>query len=389
MQKRTTNYSFQKFGDVFYSVNHNAGHLIDYVENDFKITNKSFDSFYYSSDPVYLDTKSGIIMLVVSKDGKRFEEYVIHRVVRLKPDIYFNYVSISRESVLQIHYSSHGMNQKMMQNPYTYQALVSRMNLKEIFTCFYQVRKSNYIFPGETHDYYELTYIDHGTLDTTVDGQKYRLQKYDLILYYPGQFHTQSTDDQSTCSYLTITFDMDNKLPGDLKNSVFHTHKDIYQVLSEFMKFIQSDGHLNSEMVLLYLKQILILLYQFDDESQEQQSITANPMQEHYESTLLNEILVFINNNVYKQFTVEDLCMKFSISRSSLQNLFKSNIHITPKQYISNVKLNQAKIMIHEHNQTISEISDILGFTSIHYFSRKFKLQYGISPTDYAKSISQ
>ena len=44
MQKRTTNYSFQKFGDVFYSVNHNAGHLIDYVENDFKITNKSFDS---------------------------------------------------------------------------------------------------------------------------------------------------------------------------------------------------------------------------------------------------------------------------------------------------------------------------------------------------------
>ena len=41
MQKRTTNYSFQKFGDVFYSVNHNAGHLIDYVENDFKITNHS------------------------------------------------------------------------------------------------------------------------------------------------------------------------------------------------------------------------------------------------------------------------------------------------------------------------------------------------------------
>ena len=39
MQKRTTNYSFQKFGDVFYSVNHNAGHLVDYVENDFKITN--------------------------------------------------------------------------------------------------------------------------------------------------------------------------------------------------------------------------------------------------------------------------------------------------------------------------------------------------------------
>ena len=36
MQKRTTNYSFQKFGYVFYSVNHNAGHLVDYVETILK-----------------------------------------------------------------------------------------------------------------------------------------------------------------------------------------------------------------------------------------------------------------------------------------------------------------------------------------------------------------
>lgn len=388
MQKRTTNYTFQKFGDVFYSVNRKSGHLDNYVDNEFRITNQNFDSFYYSNDPVYLDTKSGIIMLVVSKDGQTYEEYVIHRVVRLKPNIYFNYVSISKESVLQISYSSHGISQKIMNKPYTYNALISKMNLNEIFTCFYQVRKSNYTFPGESHDYYELTYIDHGTLDTAVDGQQFRLQKYDLILYYPGQFHTQSTDSQSTCSYLTITFDMKNSLQGDLKNRVFHTRKDIYQVLSEFMKCIQTEGYLNSELTLLYLKQVLILLFQFDDK-EEEQSTAGNPMQEHYESTLLNEILVFINNNVYKAFTVEDLCMKFSISRSSLQNLFKTNIHITPKQYISNVKLNQAKVMIHEHKRTISEISDILGFTSIHYFSRKFKLQYGMSPTEYAKSITQ
>ena len=74
MQKRTTNYTFQKFGDVFYSVNHKIGHAVDYVENEFKITNQTFDSFYYSSEPVYLDTHSGIIMLVVSKDGKNYED---------------------------------------------------------------------------------------------------------------------------------------------------------------------------------------------------------------------------------------------------------------------------------------------------------------------------
>ena len=265
--------------------------------------------------------------------------------------------------------------------------MVSKINLKEILTCFYQVRKSNYVFPGESHDYYELTYIDHGKLDMTLDGKEYHLNKYDLIIYYPGQFHTQSTDNESTCSYLTIMFDMETKMDVSLMNRVFKTRKDIYNVLSAFMKAIQSKEYLSEEMALAYLKEVLILLYQFDTKTDEESNV--NPMQEHYENTLLNEILVFIHNNIFTAFTLEDLCQKFSISRSSLQSLFRTNIHITPKHYISNLKLNQAKLLIQEHKYTISEISDMLGFTSIHYFSRKFKLQYGLSPSDYAKSINQ
>ncbi|MVO76226.1 AraC family transcriptional regulator, partial [Paeniclostridium sordellii] len=36
---------------------------------------------------------------------------------------------------------------------------------------------------------------------------------------------------------------------------------------------------------------------------------------------------------------------------------------------------------------TFSEIADYLAFSSIHYFSKKFKSEFGISPTEYAKSI--
>ncbi len=387
MQKRTTNFTFQKYGSVYYTINRKSTSLQDYELNDFKIENKSFDSFYYSSDPVYINAKEGIIMLVVYKEQERYEEYVVHRIVRLKPNVRFNYISISNQSVIQIYYSKAGISQVLMKEPYEYHPLVSKIDLKEILTCFYQVRKSNYVFPGESHDHYELTYIDHGCLDTTIDGQKYNLKKYDLILYYPGQFHTQSTDAENTCSYLTITFDLESTLGKSLKNRVFHTKKNVYQALTEFMKVTQNEGYMNDELSLLYLKQILIFLCQ-DGENEDEDLLSTNPMQEHYESALLNEILVYINNNIFKAFTVEDLCVKFSISRSSLQSLFKNNIYITPKQYISNVKLNQAKIMIHEHKHTISEISDVLGYTSIHYFSRKFKLQYGMSPTEYAKSIT-
>lgn len=386
MLKRTTNYTFHVFGDVFYSLK-SAGKSGSTIENTLKLKNKGFDAWYYSSTTVYLNCASGIILLVTSKDGIKYEEFVIHRVVRIKPGIYFNFVTISKESTLEMAYAPSGLKQRNMDKPYHYEAMVSKILIDEILACYYQVRKSNYIFPGESHQYYELTYIDHGSLNTTIDGKEYNLNKYDLILYYPGQFHTQSTDSEHTCSYLTIIFDMDCQLDEDLKNRVFHTRKDIYQVLSKFMKVIQNDLYLNNELAMIYLKEVLIFLYQFDIKKED--AISSNPMQEHYENTLLNEILVYIYNNMYTNITVEDLCQKFSISRSSLQNLFRDNIHITPKQYMSNVKLNQAKILIQEHKRTISEISDILGFTSIHYFSRKFKMQYGLSPTDYAKSINQ
>ncbi|WP_289804372.1 helix-turn-helix domain-containing protein [Dubosiella newyorkensis] len=45
--------------------------------------------------------------------------------------------------------------------------------------------------------------------------------------------------------------------------------------------------------------------------------------------------------------------------------------------------------MIQEHKYTISEISDRLGFTSVHYFSRKFKSHFSIAPTDYAKQCQK
>lgn len=386
MLKRTTNYLFQTFGSVFYDMK-SAIQGESTVSNSLYLSNKEFDSFYYSHAPVYITCEKGIVLLVVSKDGVQYDEFVIHRAIHLQPGIYFNFVSISNDSKVQVVYSPSGLNQKKMKEPFIYQRMVSKINLKEILTCFYQVRKSNYVFPGESHDYYELTYIDHGKLDMTLDGKEYHLNKYDLIIYYPGQFHTQSTDNESTCSYLTIMFDMETKMDVSLMNRVFKTRKDIYNVLSAFMKAIQSKEYLNEEMAMAYLKEALILLYQFDTKTDEESNV--NPMQEHYENTLLNEILVFIHNNIFTAFTVEDLCQKFSISRSSLQSLFRTYIHITPKHYISNLKLNQAKLLIQEHKYTISEISDMLGFTSIHYFSRKFKLQYGLSPTDYAKSINQ
>ena len=95
-----------------------------------------------------------------------------------------------------------------------------------------------------------------------------------------------------------------------------------------------------------------------------------------------------MNEKVTEPITIEEICHKFFMSRSSLQALFKMYLHSSPKSYLLNIKLQKSKELIRENQYTISEIADMLGFSSIHYFSRLFKKYYDVSPSEYAKEAS-
>lgn len=380
MLNRTTSYPFQAYGDVLYQMPPvNA----DMAESTHSIHNKDFDTSFISTEPVYLECPEGIALLAVSVDGMSFEEFVMARTVKLKAGVHFNVISISGKAKIRIRYVPQTMGSHPMETSVSYDPIISRLNLKEILSSYYQIRKGSYQSGREKNSFYELIYVDHGEMDVTVDDETYHMQKYDLMLYHPGQKHSLETTEDSSCSYMSIAFTMDTGIKGNLKNRVFHTRKDLYQTLTRFMKAIQEDTPLNMELAMLHLKEVLILLYQFDGE--EKPAGQETTLQSHYDDTMLNEILVFIHNNVYASYTVEDLCQKFSISRSSLQALFRANLGMTPKQYISELKLNEAKKLISQHEHTISQVSDLLGFTSIHYFSRRFKSYFGIAPSEYAR----
>lgn len=380
MLNRTISYPFQAYGDVLYQM---PPANADMAESTHSIHNKDFDTSFISTEPVYLECPEGIALLAVSVDGMSFEEFVMARTVKLKAGVHFNVISISGKAKIRIRYVPQTMGSHPMETSVSYDPIISRLNLKEILSSYYQIRKGSYQSGREKNSFYELIYVDHGEMDVTVDDETYHMQKYDLMLYHPGQKHSLETTEDSSCSYMSIAFTMDTGIKGNLKNRVFHTRKDLYQTLTRFMKAIQEDTPLNMELAMLHLKEVLILLYQFDGE--EKPAGQETTLQSHYDDTMLNEILVFIHNNVYASYTVEDLCQKFSISRSSLQALFRANLGMTPKQYISELKLNEAKKLISQHEHTISQVSDLLGFTSIHYFSRRFKSYFGIAPSEYAR----
>ena len=329
-------------------------------------------------------------MLVVSNDetAKEYERFVIHRYIKIKKGVEFNFLCISSNAKVEIETEAHAKRHSIPtyeETPIVYEPIVSHINIKEILAYYYQVRNANYTFEGEKHDYWELTFIDNGELETTVDGETYELDEMDFILYAPGQYHTQRTRNSKSCSYLTLLFEMDTPDPYLLTNRVYHSHRDIHSAMNNLIKISNNEMLYDGELMLCYLKELIIRILQYD--FLKSSPIASTPTQQRFENELLNEIIIYINDNIYEQLTIEEICMKFSISRSSLQTLFKNNLGVAPKHYISDIKLKKSKLLIKESVYTISEISSMLGFTSIHYFSRKFKQHFGITPSDYAKTL--
>lgn len=388
MFNKTTSYIFNKYGSIINDVSIRMEAKAN--RSTLKLKDKAIDEFHIYNMDVDVQVLDGIVMLVVSQDdnGQENEKFVIHRTIRIKAGVKFNFISISNNSKIEIivdKKSKHITVPTYDKIPIAYECLITHFHIKEILGCYYQVRNASYNFPGEHHNFWELTFIDNGSLQTTLDNEVYQLQDLDLILYAPGQHHTQSNTSAHSCSYLTILFDME--LPDDflVTNRVYHAHRDIHNALNNFIKVSSNEMLYDNELMLCYLKEMIIKILQYDFLSSS--PVASSPMQQKFESEILNEIILYINDNIYEQLTIEEICHKFSISRSSLQTLFKNNLNIAPKQYISNLKLSKSKLLIKESIYTISEISNRLGFTSIHYFSRRFKQEYGITPTDYAKTI--
>lgn len=388
MFNKTTSFVFNKYGEIVNELNQKQ--LSRFNHSTLRIRERSFDTFYCYDCEVYIKVLSGIVMLVITSDhdNKAYEQFVIHRHIRIKKGMKFNFLTISNNSKIELETEIRckpTIQPTYNHIPIQYDPIVPSFEVKEILAYYYQIRNNSYVFQGEKHNYWELTFIDNGELLTNVDGENYQLHEMDLILYAPGQFHTQTSGDSHSCSYLTIMFEMDIPDSYLISNRVYHAHRDIHTALNNFIKTSSNNMLYNAELMLCYLKVLIIRILQYDFLASS--PIASTPMQQRFENELLNEVLMYINDMIYEQLTIEDICTKFSISRSSLQTLFKNNLGVAPKQYISDIKLKKSKLLIKESVYTISEVSRMLGFNSIHYFSRKFKQQYGITPTDYAKTL--
>lgn len=99
---------------------------------------------------------------------------------------------------------------------------------------------------------------------------------------------------------------------------------------------------------------------------------------------ILKEFEMILEENILrdKDLSIRDYAKKLNISQSTLERLIKKGFGSSPNKYILERKLEKADILLHSKKGiSIKEISFLLGFSSVSYFSRCYKKVYGKSPS--------
>ena len=379
MYKKTTSHDFQRFGSIITS--------LDSIPINFKKTYidtyyTGINLLYYSNDDVYIKTEDETAILCVSKTiDSKVEFFSIHKIVKLPKNTYFNII-VRNDNDIDI-YTYNELNIHKLDNYVSLKLIQSTFTISEVYAYFYNIKQKGYKFNDTKNNYYEFVFVDNGSLEITVDNRTFQVNEYDAIVIGKGQVYNQRVNNKTT-SFLSILFQMSIDNIDPLLNRKFKVSRALLSNINKFIKLSEEEFPYKDDLLVSYLKIIIVELLSFEHRNTTKPTL---PVYQNIENDLLVKVINYIEDNIYEPLCLDTICKYFCISRSTLQNLFKDNLDIAPKQYINNIKLKKSKLLIKESKYTITEISSMLGFNSVHYFSRKFSHYYNIAPTDYAKSI--
>ena len=317
-------------------------------------------------------------ILSVSLDGVSFADFYLDKAVQLKGGIWFRLTAFGGRASVQMGGSSMPMSLGSQLNERDF-AVRPKVRVECLYTLFYQEKEAGFFFPGETHPMAELLYVDKGSLHSVADGQDLLLQQGDLVLYAPDQWHMQYAQAGEAPSMVTISFWARGLQWENLANRKFPMDRNAAVLLQQMLK-CQALDDADSIFSLLTLLLLRLQAAQEGAEQNVQTSVSG-------ENTIIRKAQQYVQNHITEKLTVPVVAENIGVSASYLTALFHKHLQLSPGEYIRRIKLQQSKQLIREGKMNFTEVSEALCYSTVHHFSRQFKQMFGMTPTEYAKSV--
>lgn len=141
----------------------------------------------------------------------------------------------------------------------------------------------------------------------------------------------------------------------------------------------------SEQMICCYLEQLLISLLRHSTMNQGQ-VVHSGQFKEAIQSYLAEQVAAYIQSHIGEHLTVAGIATHFHYSRAHLSAICKTYSGVSISQMITHANMQRAKELLLEQTLSVAQISELLGFSSPQYFSRKFSEEVGVPPSKYYKT---
>jgi len=260
---------------------------------------------------------------------------------------------------------------------------------------------TNYVVQGtyHCHDGYEFYLFLSGNVNCYIEQQCFHLERGDLLIIRPGEYHLPITLDDSNYERITLNLHetMLQRMSSDRSNlsAVFRNHPknkacfvhlapeqldQLLGITNQIESLLPSKAFGTDLLIQSHLLQVLVLI---NAAFQSAENTTPNIMPK-----LIRDLLRYINDNLSSKITLETLEQEFFLNGTHLSRQFKKHTGLTLRNYLLERRISYARTLL-TTELSITDVCHQAGFSDYANFIRSFTKATGVSPGKYAKQWKQ
>ena len=237
-----------------------------------------------------------------------------------------------------------------------------------------------------THNHTELFYITGGKGQFLIGDQLYPVDTNNLVIINPNVTHTEVSLNAQPLEYIVLGIEGVELTTAENSNGQFNIldHFESVEIsgcLRNILREMEQKNTGYQDVCQAYTEILIIRMMRN----------TALAIQTGSQIPSGNRqcaaVKRYIDTHFKEPLTLDQLAEEAHISKYYLSHAFKREYGVSPVNYMISRRIDESKYLLAETDLSISQIAQLLGFSSLSYFSQVFRRTQSVSPMEYRQSV--